>query len=70
MTRTTRSLSFHAGAGGTEAQDWCAMLYRMYTRWAEAHGFTYKILDYLDGDEAGLKSAGHHDRGRRTPTAS
>ena len=50
-------LSFHAGAGGTEAQDWCAMLYRMYTRWAEAHGFTYKILDYLDGDEAGIKSA-------------
>ena len=50
-------LSFHAGAGGTEAQDWCAMLYRMYTRWAEAHGFPYKILDYLDGDEAGLKSA-------------
>ena len=50
-------LSFHAGAGGTEAQGWCAMLYRMYTRWAEAHGFTYKILDYLDGDEAGLKSA-------------
>ena len=50
-------LSFHAGAGGTEAQDWCYMLYRMYTRWAEAHGFSYKILDYLDGDEAGLKSA-------------
>ncbi|MDR0889293.1 MAG: peptide chain release factor 2 [Oscillospiraceae bacterium] len=50
-------LSFHAGAGGTEAQDWCYMLYRMYTRWAEAHGFTYKILDYLDGDEAGMKSA-------------
>jgi peptide chain release factor 2 len=50
-------LSFHAGAGGTEAQDWCEMLYRMYTRWAERHGFTYKILDYLDGDEAGLKSA-------------
>ena len=50
-------LSFHAGAGGTEAQDWCDMLYRMYTRWAEAHGYTYKILDYLDGDEAGLKSA-------------
>lgn len=50
-------LSFHAGAGGTEAQDWCQMLYRMYTRWAERHGFTYKILDYLDGDEAGLKSA-------------
>ncbi len=50
-------MSFHAGAGGTEAQDWCSMLYRMYTRWAERHGFTYKILDYLDGDEAGLKSA-------------
>ena len=50
-------LSFHAGAGGTEAQDWCQMLYRMYTRWAERHGYTYKILDYLDGDEAGLKSA-------------
>lgn len=50
-------LSFHAGAGGTEAQDWCQMLYRMYTRWADRHGFTYKIMDYLDGDEAGLKSA-------------
>ncbi len=50
-------LSFQAGAGGTEAQDWCQMLYRMYTRWAEAHGFTYKIMDYLEGDEAGLKSA-------------
>ncbi len=50
-------VSFHAGAGGTEAQDWCQMLYRMYTRWAEAHGFTYKIMDYLEGDEAGLKSA-------------
>ena len=50
-------VSFHAGAGGTEAQDWCQMLYRMYTRWAEDHGFTYRILDYLEGDEAGLKSA-------------
>ena len=50
-------VSFHSGAGGTEAQDWCQMLYRMYTRWAEAHGYTYKILDYLEGDEAGLKSA-------------
>ena len=50
-------VSFQAGAGGTEAQDWCQMLYRMYTHWAERHGFTYKILDYLDGDEAGLKSA-------------
>ncbi len=50
-------LSFHAGAGGTEAQDWAQMLYRMYTRWAERHGFKYKVLDYLDGEEAGLKSA-------------
>lgn len=50
-------LTFHAGAGGTEAQDWAQMLYRMYTRWAERHGFTYRILDYLDGDEAGIKSA-------------
>ena len=50
-------LQFHAGAGGTEAQDWAQMLYRMYTRWAERHGFTYKILDYQEGDEAGLKSA-------------
>ena len=50
-------VSFHAGAGGTEAQDWCAMLYRMYTRWAERHGFTYQIMDYQDGDEAGIKSA-------------
>ena len=50
-------LTFHAGAGGTEAQDWAQMLYRMYTRWAERHNFQYKILDYLDGDEAGLKSA-------------
>ncbi len=50
-------LSFHAGAGGTEAQDWAQMLYRMYTRWAERHGCKYKLLDYLDGEEAGLKSA-------------
>ncbi len=50
-------LSFQAGAGGTEAQDWTQMLYRMYTRWVEAHGLSYKILDYLDGDEAGIKSA-------------
>ena len=50
-------MSFHAGAGGTEAQDWAEMLYRMYTRWAERHGFKYKIVDYIDGDEAGLKSA-------------
>ncbi len=50
-------MSFQAGAGGTEAQDWCSMLYRMYTRWAERHGFDYQILDYQEGDEAGLKSA-------------
>ncbi len=50
-------LTFHAGAGGTEAQDWAEMLYRMYNRWAERHNFKVKLLDYLDGDEAGLKSA-------------
>ena len=50
-------MSFQAGAGGTEAQDWCQMLYRLYTRWAERSGFTYKIMDYQEGEEAGLKSA-------------
>lgn len=50
-------LTIHAGAGGTEAQDWAQMLYRMYTRWAERHDFTYQVVDYLDGDEAGIKSA-------------
>jgi len=50
-------VSFHPGAGGTEAQDWAQMLYRMYTRWGEKHGFTVKLVDWLDGDEAGLKSA-------------
>ncbi len=50
-------ISFHAGAGGVEAQDWAEMLYRMYTRWAERHGFKYKVLDYISGDEAGMKSA-------------
>ena len=49
-------LSLHAGAGGTEAQDWCQMLYRMYTRFAERMGLTVRELDYLDGDEAGVKS--------------
>ncbi|NLV36633.1 MAG: peptide chain release factor 2 [Clostridiaceae bacterium] len=49
-------LTLHAGAGGTEAQDWAQMLLRMYTRWGEAHDYTVKILDYLDGDEAGIKS--------------
>ena len=43
-------LAFHAGAGGTEAQDWAQMLYRMYTRWAERHGFSYKVMDYQEGD--------------------
>lgn len=50
-------LTFHAGAGGTEAQDWAQMLYRMYMQWANKHGFEFEMLDYLDGDEAGLKSA-------------
>ena len=50
-------LSLHPGAGGTEAQDWASMLYRMYTRWGEAHGFNVKLIDWLDGDEAGIKSA-------------
>ena len=50
-------LTFHAGAGGTEAQDWCQMLFRMYTRWAERHNYTVKTLDYEDGEEAGIKSA-------------
>ena len=50
-------LTFHAGAGGTEAQDWTSMLYRMYNMWAERHGYTVKLMDYLDGDEAGIKSA-------------
>ena len=50
-------LTFHAGAGGTEAQDWAQMLFRMYNHWADAHGFKTKTLDYLDGEEAGLKSA-------------
>ena len=49
-------VSLHAGAGGTEAQDWTLMLYRMYTRYCERHGFTVKLIDLLDGDEAGLKS--------------
>ncbi|TYQ12880.1 UNVERIFIED_CONTAM: peptide chain release factor 2 [Acetivibrio alkalicellulosi] len=49
-------LTLHAGAGGTEAQDWVQMLLRMYTRWAEKKGYKVSILDYLDGDEAGIKS--------------
>ena len=50
-------LTFHAGSGGTEAQDWAEMLFRMYGRWAEKHNFKVKTIDYLDGDTAGLKSA-------------
>ncbi|MBE6786934.1 MAG: peptide chain release factor 2 [Ruminococcaceae bacterium] len=50
-------LTFHAGAGGTEAMDWVSMLVRMYSRWTERHGFKTQMLDFLDGDEAGLKSA-------------
>jgi len=50
-------VSFHPGAGGTEAQDWAQMLYRMITRWAERKGYKYKLLDWLDGDAAGIKSA-------------
>ena len=50
-------VSFHPGAGGTEAQDWAQMLYRMITRWAERHKYKVKLTDWLDGEEAGLKSA-------------
>ena len=49
-------LKLNAGAGGTESCDWCGMLYRMYTRWAEKKGFAVEVLDYLDGEEAGIKS--------------
>ena len=49
-------VKLNAGAGGTEAMDWCAMLYRMYTRWAEKKGFSLEELDFLEGDEAGVKS--------------
>lgn len=50
-------LTFHAGAGGTEAQDWAEMLFRMYNRWGERHGYKVSTLDYLGGDVAGIKSA-------------
>jgi len=53
-------VSLHAGAGGTEAQDWVQMLLRMYTRWAENKGYTVKVLDYLEGEEAGIKSVTIH----------
>ena len=54
--RNNAILKLNAGAGGTESCDWCSMLYRMYTRWAERKGFTLDVIDYLDGDEAGIKS--------------
>ena len=54
---STAIVSLQAGAGGTEAQDWAQMLYRMYTRWAERHGYVVKLMDMLEGDEAGIKSA-------------
>ena len=50
-------IELHPGAGGTESQDWAEMLYRMYTRWAEKHGYKVTVLDYQDGEEAGIKSA-------------
>ena len=56
-------LTFHAGAGGTEAQDWVSMLLRMYMKWADRHGFKTEILDMLDGEEAGIKSASIHIQG-------
>ena len=49
-------MTFHAGAGGTEAQDWCEMLIRMYQMWAQKHGYRTEVLDSLPGDEAGIKS--------------
>ena len=54
--RNNAILKLNAGAGGTESCDWCSMLYRMYTRWAERKGFAVDVIDYLDGDEAGIKS--------------
>ncbi len=54
--RENAILKLNAGAGGTESCDWCSMLYRMYTRWAEKKGYTVEVLDFLDGDEAGIKS--------------
>ena len=54
--RNNAILSLHAGAGGTESCDWAAMLFRMYSRWADKKGFQLEVLDSLDGDEAGIKS--------------
>ena len=58
-------VTLHAGTGGTEAMDWTNMLYRMYTRWSEAHGFNVEVLDLLEGDEAGLKSVTFQVNGHR-----
>lgn len=54
--RLSAIVTLHSGAGGTEAQDWCEMLYRMYNMWAEKRGFKTSVIDYLDGEEAGIKS--------------
>lgn len=54
--RLSAIITLHSGAGGTEAQDWCEMLYRMYNMWAERKGFKSEVIDYLDGEEAGIKS--------------
>ncbi|POP31491.1 peptide chain release factor 2 [Lactonifactor longoviformis] len=56
-------VTLHAGAGGTESCDWAGMLYRMYGKWADKHGFTTEVIDYLDGDEAGIKSVTFEVRG-------
>ena len=61
--RDNAIVTLHAGAGGTEACDWCQMLFRMYTRWAESHGYTTETLDYLEGEEAGIKSVTIEIRG-------
>ena len=61
--RNNAILTLHPGAGGTESQDWAEMLYRMYTRWAESHGYTTETLDYLEGEEAGIKSVTIEIRG-------
>ena len=63
-------LTFHAGTGGTEAQDWAEMLYRMYNKWAQAHGMTVEVLDYQDGDEAGMKSASMMVKGANATACS
>ena len=56
-------VTLHAGAGGTESCDWAGMLYRMYTRWADKKGYSVEVLDYLDGEEAGIKSVTFEVRG-------